>query len=87
MTSTIIPSTATTDAPANWAPYTLDAWRALHAERGARIEAERDRDAYRELAQQAIHALSELTERHRRQAERYHALLDERREQQQRRAA
>ncbi len=67
------------DSPARWHERTLDAWRALR-------EARAERDAFRELAQQAIHALHELTKKHERQSERYHALLNERRDQQQRAA-
>jgi hypothetical protein len=63
-----------------WLGALIRAWRDLHVERCARIDAEGDRDAYRELAQLAIHALADLTERHHRQTERYHALLDERRQ-------
>lgn len=67
-TTTISPP----DTPAQWAPHCLDAWRRL-------AELRDERDAYRILAQQAIHALADLTTRHRRQTARYHALLDERR--------
>ncbi len=66
--------------PANWTAHALEAWRTIATLRAAREEAEADRDAYRELAQQALHALAELTERHCQQSDRYHALLDERRE-------
>ena len=51
----------------------------LHKTQRERDEAAADRDAYREIAQQSIHALADVTARHQRQAERYHVLLDERR--------
>ena len=72
-----------TDEPARWAPITLDAWRQLREERDARLEAERDRDAYKLVAQEAIHALADLTTRHRRQSARYYALLDHMRKERQ----
>jgi hypothetical protein len=46
-----------------------------------------DCEDYRELAQQAIHVLAELTLRHNRQAKRYHALLAGRRAQREQHAA
>ena len=44
------------------------------------VEARRDRDSYRLLAQQVLHALAALQQRFDQQQERYHALLEENRE-------
>ncbi len=51
----------TKNEPAKWHLHTLDAWRELRAEREARIEAERDRDVWRKIAQEALHMLAEVT--------------------------
>jgi hypothetical protein len=50
-------------------------------------ETTQDRDTYRELAQQAIHALADLTTKLQRQTARLHELLDELRRQQRPKAA
>lgn len=73
-------STQDSNTAADWPQHALQAWRELAAERSARAEAERDRDSYRELAQQALHALADVTGKYRRQSERYRAILNDRRE-------
>ncbi len=73
------------DAPARLAPLLIKAWHQIAALQDELDEMEADKTAYRELAQQAIHALHDLTERHQRQTARYRELLEEHRTQ--RRAA
>ena len=69
----------TTDTPRLGA-ICVGLMRELVEARNERDEARRERDSYRFVAQQSLHALADLTGRHRRQADRYHALLDERRQ-------
>lgn len=60
------------NAAAKLGPLCVELMRELY-------EARCERDSYREVAQLAIHALADLTRQHRRQTERYHELLNERR--------